>query len=132
MIEQDGDPIASRIFKGNETRERYVCRGIDPRVSACRRDVCTRIPTSVTMPSLSLSLSRAYSFRFFFRLQELPSSRLFFVSPLFRSLVTSDRFHALPAFLAFLDYRRTTCTRCGRVLGKEDDKNRIGRRTPFC
>lgn len=22
MIEQDGDPIASRIFKGNETRER--------------------------------------------------------------------------------------------------------------
>jgi len=25
MIEQDGDPIASRIFKGNETRERAPC-----------------------------------------------------------------------------------------------------------
>ena len=37
-----------------------------------------------------------------FPLRELSSPRLFPVSPLLRSLMTSDRFYALPAFLAFL------------------------------
>lgn len=59
-----------------------------------------------------LSLSLAF-FRFcpfssrFLTLSLFPAYNL---PSLFRSsfaLVTSDRFHALPAFLAFLDYRRT-------------------------
>lgn len=111
MIEQDGDPIASRIFKGNETRERVPCvAGTDPRVGAYRRGACTRIPASMTNPSSVFLLLICVSppFALFFHLRELPSPRLFFVSPLLRSLMTSDRFHALPAFLAFLNCRRAT------------------------
>lgn len=80
MIEQDEDPIASRIFKGNETRERVrahrVSRHSDPRVGACGRNVHVLVYTCRRdEPSFRLFLSRtrASASRSFFHLRELPS-----------------------------------------------------------
>jgi len=108
----------------------------------------TRIPASVTNLSsicsylsraislcfsLSLSLFLFLSLRFgVFLLERASSSSLSFFSPLRSLAVTSDRFHALAAFLAFLPRDARARTYDGTGASLADDKNRIGERASFC
>lgn len=144
MIEKDEDPIAPRIFQGSRGPSAYAFTvAIDARVYACacaqvlvlmvlvRTDAirCIRgVPASVTnfcsvcackYVCVSLSFSLSYTHYF---LALAPSSLsllrdLFFVPCSLRSLVTSDRFHALPAFLGYCRVRVHTW-HGRRVLGE--------------